>query len=218
MLPAAIVKQAKAVGLDMIGVCDHNSAENAASVTKAGRREGVSVIPGIEISSREEVHVLGLFGDLSSLEAVQATVYDNLPGENDEEAFGPQYVADENDEIIAYTEKLLIGATTLSLEEVVDLIHRANGLAVASHVDREGFSIIGQLGFIPPGIELDALEVSPRGSLTDTYDGFTVVTGSDAHYLHDIGKSFTRFLTEEASFDELRKALLGIEGRKVLVE
>jgi hypothetical protein len=149
---------------------------------------------------------------------VQTEVYEHLPGENDEETFGPQYVADEHDEIIAYTEKLLIGATTLPLEAVIDLIHRSEGLAVASHIDREGFSLIGQLGFIPPGIQLDAVEVSPRGSIKDTYDGFTIVTGSDAHFLDDIGKSSTKLLTEDASFDELRKALLGLEGRKVLVD
>jgi len=218
MLPGAIVRKAKSMGLDMIAICDHNSGENAASTIKAGKREGVSVLPGIEISSREEVHILGLFEGVEELESVQRQVYEKLPGENDEAAFGPQFVADENDEIVAYSEKLLIGATTLEIGEVIELIHGARGLAVASHIDREGFSIIGQLGFIPPGIRLDAVEVSPRASIKDYEGEFTVITSSDAHYLEDIGKSSTRFLVEDSSFCELRMAILAREGRKAIVE
>lgn len=216
MQPAAIVGQAKKMGLDMIGICDHNSAENAAAVISAGLREGLSVVPGIEITSREEAHILGLFGNASDLMQMQDVVYGNLSGENDAESFGPQTVVDEWNRVVGTNLRLLIGATTLSVERIVEAIHEHCGVAIASHVDRERFSLIGQLGFIPKGLPLDAVEVAQPSAAGQNY-GYPVITSSDAHFLDDVGKSFTDFLLEEISLDEIRMALRGEMGRKVVL-
>ncbi|UCG57290.1 MAG: PHP domain-containing protein [Phycisphaerales bacterium] len=214
MQAKAIVEQAKKVGLDMIGVCDHNSAENVAAVVEAGRREGLPVIPGMEVTSAEEVHVLGLFNTERDLMHLQDTVYENLPGENCEQAFGPQTIVDEWGRVVGSSSRLLIGATTLTLEQVVEAIHRWEGLAIASHIDRERFSLIGQLGFIPEGLELDALEVSTSSSPEQRY-GYPIVSSSDAHFLEDIGKSFTCFVIDDLSLDEIKKAVRNELGRRV---
>jgi anti-sigma regulatory factor (Ser/Thr protein kinase) len=145
---------------------------------------------------------------------VQTVVYENLPGENDEEAFGPQVVVDQWDQVVGLNTKLLIGATTLTLEQVVATIHRFGGLAIASHVDRPSFGLIGQLGFVPEGLKLDALEVSPAAS-PGRWNRLPVVTSSDAHALGDLGRSFTWFLAEGASLDEIGKALRQEGGRRV---
>jgi anti-sigma regulatory factor (Ser/Thr protein kinase) len=215
MRATAIVKQAGQVGLDMIGICDHNSGENVNAVMKAGVREGLAVLPGIEVTSREEVHILGLFRVERDLMHLQDMVYENLPGENDEQAFGPQLVVDEWDRVVGTNRKLLIGATTLTVEQIVEAIHRHRGLAIASHIDRERFSLIGQLGFIPKGLELDALEVSRPPSAKWDYD-YPMVTSSDAHFLEDIGKSPTCFMAEELSFGEIEKALRCEDGRRIV--
>ncbi|MFH1717881.1 MAG: PHP domain-containing protein [Planctomycetota bacterium] len=217
MRATAIVKRAKKVGLDMIAICDHNSAENVAAVAKAGLREGLPVIPGMEITSAEEVHILGLFRTEQDLMDVQDQVYENLPGENCEEAFGPQTLVDEWDRETGTNRRLLIGATALTLEKVVELIHQYSGLAIASHIDRERFSIIGQLGFIPEGLRLDALEVSKPSLTRQEYD-FPVVSSSDAHFLEDIGRNCTRFLIEDVSVDEIEKALHNEMGRKIIAD
>jgi len=215
MQATAIVKQAKKVGLDMIGICDHNSAENVAAVVKAGVREGLPVIPGMEITSCEEVHILGLFNTEQDLMHIQDMVYENLSGENYEQAFGPQTVVDEWDRVLGTNHRLLIGATTLTVEQIVKAIHRRAGLAVASHVDRERFSIIGQLGFIPNGLGLDALEVSTPSSIKREYD-YPIVTFSDSHFLDDIGKNYTYFMIEDISLDEVKKALHNEMGRSII--
>jgi predicted metal-dependent phosphoesterase TrpH len=215
MQATAIVKQAGTMGLDMIAICDHNSAENVAAVVKAGLREGLSVIAGMEITSREEAHILGLFETESDLMRMQELVYENLSGENCEESFGPQTVVDEWDRVVGKNCRLLIGATTLSVERIVEAIHERGGLAVASHVDRERFSLVGQLGFIPKGLSLDAVEVSRPFPAGQGY-GYPVVTSSDAHFLEDIGKSFTCFMLEELSLGEIRKALHAEAGRKIV--
>jgi len=215
MRATAIVRRAKKVGLDVIAICDHNSAENVAAAVKAGERENLPVIPGIEITSAEEVHILGLFRTERDLMDVQIEIYENLPGENSEEDFGPQTIVDEWDREIGINSRLLIGATALSLEKVVELIHRCRGFAIASHIDRERFSIIGQLGFIPEGLKLDAIEVSRPSAAEQHYD-FPVVSSSDAHYLDDIGRNYTRFLVEDATVDEIEKALHNKMGRRIV--
>jgi len=222
MLPTAIVKEAKEQNLDLIGICDHNSVENVEAVKKAGEKESMAVIGGVEITSREEVHILGLFDNDEALQDIKRMIEQNLPGENDEKAFGEQLIVDETDRITGSEGKLLIGATELSIQEVVDAIRDLGGLAVASHVDRESFGILGQLGFIPSGLRLDALELSAsavgvREKFYQEYD-MPFVTSSDAHYLDDIGRSCTTFFMKKVSVEEIRKALQGKDGRRVVIE
>ena len=221
MLPTAIINEAKKQNLDGIGICDHNTAENVAAMKKAGEREGVRVFGGLEITTSEEVHIIALFDDDASLLEMQNIVYNNLSGENDENFFGEQIIVDENDNIIGINKKLLIGSTGLGVNEIVRLIHNLGGLAIASHIDRESYSIIGQLGFIPEELSLDALELSPKlksSNIAKYYGyGFTLVTSSDAHFLSDIGNTFTTFILDSLSFSEIIMAFQGIEGRKVLI-
>ncbi len=223
MSPRRIVEQAKLRGLDMIGICDHNSVENVACAKKVGAREGLAVIGGIEVTSQEEAHILALFDEDKDLFELANLIYENLPGINEERVFGEQIVVNEDDEVLSFNKRLLIGATVLPLQQIVDRIHSLSGLAIASHIDRESFSIIGQLGFIPDELDLDALEVSPRLSLEkaqleygEAFD-FPLVTFSDAHTLEDVGKNFTCFLIEKANIEEIRKALSGEDGRKVVI-
>jgi len=215
MSPSAVVAQALRRGLDVIAVCDHNSAENVEAVSRAGQKAGLAVIGGMEITSREEVHVLGLFGRKRHLHAVQDVVYDNLHGQNDPETFGQQLVADENDTVVARNDRLLIGATALTLSDVVGTIHAFDGIAIASHVDRPSFSVLSQLGFIPEGLGLDAVEVS-SDAVPTIPQHLPVVTSSDAHRPEDIGTRCTRFLLEQPTSGEIALALRGARGRRIL--
>ncbi len=221
MTPQAIVQRAKEQNLDAVAVCDHNSAENVPAVRKAGARQGVHVLGGMEICSSEEVHILALFDNDDALFEMQKIVYDHLFGENDEKYFGEQLLVDEHDEVVGTTDKLLIGSTTLSVDEIVETIHSQGGLAIASHVDREAFSMIGQLGFIPEGLPLDALEVSWRCPDSDIADyrkyGFELVRSSDAHLLKDIGRGFTTFLLDAPEFSEVAMALERVGPRQISI-
>ena len=222
MHPAALVDAALRAGLDSVAVCDHNSAENVAAVQRAGASAGLSVIPGMEITSSEEVHILGLLPDVEAAMALQSRIYKSLPGRNDENAFGMQVIANEFAEVLGFNAHLLSGATTLNVDRVVAAIHDVDGLAVASHVDREGFGIIGQLGFIPPGLALDAIEVSPRMPLPLARKTFapkgeySILCASDAHEPKDVARAATFVLMETATLSELRRALAGEGGRTIL--
>jgi PHP family Zn ribbon phosphoesterase len=221
MLPGAIVERAKSQNLDAVAICDHNSAENVPAAKKAGEKYGVRVFGGMEICSSEEVHILAFFDNDDALFEMQRIVYENLLGENDEKYFGSQQIADEYDNVVASCNKLLIGSTLLSVNEVVDSIHSLGGLAVASHIDRESFSIVGQLGLIPEGMPLDAVELSSRCKDHEIAGfseyGYQIVRSSDAHFLSDIGKVATSFVLREPLVSELAMAFHGIDGRKVMI-
>lgn len=222
MMPENIIKSAKNKGLDFIGICDHNSAENVLAVKSKGKKFGVDVLGGIEITSKEEVHILAFFDSDSSLLKIQKIVYENLNlQENDPALFGEQIIVDEDSQVIGTNKRLLIGATELKIEKIVDIIHDLDGLAIASHVDRPAFSIIGQLGFVPEELKLDALELSPLYTKENRKDlllppNSPRVFFSDAHRLEEIGNATTSFLLESASCGEIKKALLNQDERKVM--
>lgn len=219
MSPRNIMKEAQRKGLNFVGICDHNSVENVSAAKKAGEREKISVIGGMEVTSREEVHILALFDEASELQALQQVIYENLPGTNDERMYGDQVVVNEDDEVIGFNKKLLMGATEIPLYEIVELIHRLKGLAIASHIDREGFGIIGKLGFIPEDLRLDAVEftVPPKKDQVALAKDFPAVVSSDAHVLEEIGRKRTRFLLKEITVEELGKSFRGEAGRRVIL-
>ncbi len=217
MSPRNIVREAKRKGLHVIGICDHNSAENVPAVEKSAAKEGIRVIGGMEVTSKEEVHLLALFDVGDRLYSLQEIVHENLHGTNDERLYGEQVIVNEEEEVIGFSKKLLIGSTEITIGKLVDLIHEHDGLAFAAHVDREGFGILGQLGFIPEGLPLDALELADP-SKRDTIpqkDLFPFVTSSDAHTLKKIGARYTTFLMRDVSIEEMRKCLRGEDGRRV---
>lgn len=221
MSPKAIVERSLEQGLDIIAVCDHNSAENVAASIRASVKHGLRVLPGIEISSKEEVHILAIFETVEQALSMQDVVYKHLKGTNRPELFGDQVIANEFDEVDGFNDRLLIGATSMGVEKIVKEIGRLGGLSIASHVDRPSFSILGQLGFIPPDLELDALEISDSSrweAMRHEDIGvkkLPVVTSSDAHFLSDIGKVYTLLFLEAPNIEEMRMALSGKSGRKV---
>jgi len=222
MHPSALVQKALSSKLDIIAVCDHNASENVPYVIKAAQGTNLNVLPGMEINTSEEVHLLALFDSVHDLTALQQIVYEKLTGKNNEERFGVQAIVNEKGEVEGINDKLLIGATDLPLNDLIFRIHEHNGLAVASHIDRESFSVISQLGFIDKNFQFDALEVTSmmgirqaRQKYLDLND-YTFITSSDAHYLDDIGTSTTKIVMEAPTFHELKLAFTRQNGRHIM--
>ena len=223
MTPPVIVAAALAAGLDMIAVCDHNSARNAAAV-QAAAGERLAVIAGMEITTAEECHVVGLFPDAAAAEAAGAEVGATLGRADDgyEAFFGEQLVVDETGAETTRETLALATATTLDVDAVVALVHRYDGLAVAAHVDRRSFGVIGQLGFFPATAGFDAVEVSrhvapgPAAAAEYAAQSLPVLRSSDAHYPADVGATRTALRCRRPGFDELRPALRGRDGRSVV--
>ncbi|MCX7982668.1 MAG: PHP domain-containing protein [Syntrophales bacterium] len=222
MYPRAIVRASLEKGLDCIAICDHNTAENVAFVERAARQTPLKIIPGMEITTVEEVHVLALFDNLNDLIPIQEMVYRHLPGENDEQRFGCQAIVNENDEVEGFLKQLLIGSTDLPLKDIVNAIHTAGGMALAAHIDRESFSVISQLGFISQDMQFDAVEISSRLSIEEARRlypdliGMPMIKTSDAHFIKEIGKGITEILVKSPTIEEFKMAFNKAKGRLVL--
>ena len=223
MSPRAVVARAREAGLDLIAVTDHNTTENAAAVIRAADGAGPAVLPGIELTTAEEVHLLGLFETGADLGPFQDEVYRNLPDLPSKMKFvDDQVLVDADDYVAGFCPRCLFGATLFSIQKAVDLIHGHGGLAIACHIDRDSFSVISQLGFIPAGLGLEAVEVSPRMSVVEAraafgpLDGLPFVRFSDAHKPEEIGTAVTEFLVDGPALAEIRRALAGAEGRRIL--
>ncbi len=221
MYPGAVVEKSIAERLDIIAICDHNAMENVQFVLRSVEGRPLTVLPGMEITSSEEVHLLALFDTLDDLMKMQNIVYDHLPGTNREEIFGCQAIVNDLDEIVGFNDRFLLGATELPLLEIIHRIHGFGGLAIASHIDRQGFSIIGQLGFIDPDIPLDALEVTYRTGIRGArskypeLSRFSFVESSDAHFIKDIGQGVTTMFLERGTIAELKMSFEHRRGRYI---
>ena len=222
MHPKAIVRQALLKKLDMIAVCDHNASANAPYVIAAASGANLKVLPGMEITTSEEVHLLALFESVENLLKLQTIVDRHLSGQNDETKFGVQAIVNELGEVEGINEQLLIGATDLSIDIIIGYIHEFDGLAIPAHIDRESFSVLGQLGFVDDAAGFDALEISKRTGIRQGRIQFQellhypFLTSSDAHFILDIGTSTTGIVMESPCFSELRQALLKLNGRHIL--
>jgi PHP family Zn ribbon phosphoesterase len=224
MLPEFIVERAQELGLQIIAVTDHNSAQNAASVVNAARGTGITVFPGMEVQTREEVHLIALFDTLEQAAAWQEQVYASLPPlKNDEMTFGEQLLLDADGDPAGYLDRLLVTSTSLSVEEVVERVTALDGLCIPAHVDRPVYSIVAALGFIPPGLDVAGVEISPNVGLAEARERFpqlanySMVANGDAHRLKEIGRR-TTLKMNKATVAELALALAGEGGREVWVD
>lgn len=221
--PREIVERAKKERLKIIAITDHNTAQNVRVVMGLGEQRGLKVIPGMEVQTREEIHLLTLFPDWPSTAAWEEEIYRHLPDmRNDPGIFGDQPVVDEEGNILKFEERMLLNSIDLSLEEVKHRVEQHGGLIIPSHFDKGSFSLISQLGLIPQDLKLEALEMSRKSPLrkpagmAEASSSLPRIISSDAHRLEDIGSAYTVFLLAEASLEELRMAFRGQAGRRIV--
>ena len=227
MTPQNIVRMAKLNGIDILGITDHNSAENAEAVFEAASDYGITVFYGMEIQTREEVHLLCYLKDIEDMLDWQEYVYLHLPLlENEEQIFGQQLIIGSDDVIRGRQRRLLLNSVDLGVAQVADEIRKRDGLCIPAHIDRSSGGIIAVLGFLPPDAKFDGFEVSPCASehvidamvkIEPRLQKEHLVCFQDSHRLEDMCFKHTSFYINEPNFDEIRLALTGTAGRKVVV-
>lgn len=224
MTPHHIALQAARHGIDIVAITDHNACDNVPAALTAARRYGITVLPGMEVETREEVHILCLFDTMYQLRSWERVVALCRPArQNDEERFGAQFVVNDQDELIGVRKDLLLAPLELGLSEAVAVVRDLGGLVVAAHVDRPAYSIIANLGFLPPDLDLAAVEVSrltPPSQVRSRFPSLAalpVITSSDAHVMADfINGPKTRLRLAQPVLAEVALALRGEQGRGIL--
>lgn len=222
MTPGNIIKRAIDVGLDIIAITDHNSAENVEVAIKMARNKNLKVIPGMEVESSEGVHLLCLFDNLDQILKWQKIVYSNLPDlKNREDIFGYQLLTDTNDELVAKVDRLLATSTRLNIAEITEKVKEIGGIVIPSHVDRPYNSIISNLGFVPGELDYALLEISKKDlSLLNKRFSFLknygIIRNSDSHYLEEI-KAYSKIKIKEINLQEILMAARKERGREIIL-
>jgi hypothetical protein len=202
-----IVNMAALKGLDIIALTDHNTSKNCPAFLSAAKKAGVLALPGMELTTAEEVHAICLFGKLEQAMAFDSYVSGLLPGiKNRPEIYGPQVLLDENDRETGHLDILLANATGVSFYDLSSLMDQFGGIYFPAHIEKPSFSIISNLGFFPPDCPMHAVEIKDRSkhpSLLEenpAISGLPVLTNSDAHYLWDISERVNKLDAETAGF------------------
>ena len=211
MTPNNIVGMAFIKQLDAIAVCDHNCARNLPAVKEVADMMNVLLLPGMELTTREEAHMLCYFRTVEACVAFGEKIYAHLPPiPNREELVGRQQVMNAQDEEIAVEEHLLISALDLGFEECERLIHEAGGLCVPAHINRGSNGVLNALGFLPAGAQYDALEISRAAPMPPLdLDGYRLLESSDAHYLENMLEPVFFMDVKERSVNALFDAIAG---------
>jgi PHP family Zn ribbon phosphoesterase len=203
MTPHNIVNMSLLKGLDAIAITDHNSVENCEVCMKVARNKELLVIPGMELQTKEEIHLVCLFPNIEAAKSFEEIAYQRLPNQkNIATVLGRQMIFNEADELIHENNRMLITSVNISIKEAFKEIDQLGGIIIPAHIDRKSYSLIINLGFIPSGLPIKTLEIS-KGcdieKMIERYDylkGYQLIRNSDAHYLSDI--------LERESFIEVR--------------
>jgi PHP family Zn ribbon phosphoesterase len=212
--PSNIVGMAALKGLDAIAVTDHNSCGNCRAAERVAKEYGVILIPGMELTTAEEVHVLALFPDCEKAEAFSDYVHTLImPIENDEKAFGKQQFVDADDNITGSERILLINATSITFDSAFDEISRFGGVMIPAHIDKSSTSVLSNMGFIPDDSKFLCAEIKHSGfterliAENPYLKNCNIIYNSDAHYLEDISEPEHFIEVDEKSAAGVLRAL-----------
>lgn len=208
MTPNNIVNMALLKQLDIIAITDHNTAENINAVCKCSEGRNIIVVPGMEIETAEEVHLIGLFPDIEKALYVQERIYESLPDiANRADIFGDQLVMDEEDNIKGSLKQMLLTAASLSTSEIFNLVFDVGGVVIPAHIDRNSYSMLSNLGIIPEELKISCLEISKMCNPAELVqqnsrlEKYRLIKSSDAHSLGDILERETFFNLTELSIE-----------------
>lgn len=222
MSPRTIVNTAAIRGIDILGVTDHNSTKHGRVISKLAEEKGIFTLCGAEVTTREEVHCLAFFENFDALDDFQQYLDKHLtPVQNNPKIFGYQVVVDENEQILEFEERLLISSLDQGIDQVAAKVHSLGGIFIPAHINRPKFSLLSQLGFIPPDLKADAFEITGAASPEQMRNKFpyisrsSFITSSDAHWPDAIGSSYSMVRIETRSFSEIFKALHNLDQRRI---
>ncbi|MBN2654261.1 MAG: PHP domain-containing protein [Nitrospirae bacterium] len=216
MLPSAIVDRAVELGIDIVAISDHNTAENVDEAFFEGQKAGITVLPSIEVTTTEEAHVLAIFETPQKARALETIIHMRHKKRESLRTGRDNFLSllecnNSFDSLKKNTYEYMWSGLTLN--EVIEKTHAIGGITIPSHIDRDFMSVISQLGEVPSNLFFEALEISsatPQAVALRRYAAYKSipwVRSSDAHQIYDIGRQTTIFRINAPSFQEIAIAL-----------
>ncbi len=206
--PEQIVEAALAIGLEAIGVTDHNTVAAIDGIRQVAGKRDLFVFPGVELTTKGG-HILAIFEPDAPVERLEAFL-DHIGISR--EGWGDAAT--------------MVG---IGMEETFRKIDEWGGMAIAAHIERwpSGFLETNEPRKIKVRTHsnqyLSALEITiPQnksswnaGQMRGYPKKYACVQGSDAHALDDIGRRPVYIQMEEVGLDGLRLAFREYEARIV---
>jgi PHP family Zn ribbon phosphoesterase len=215
MTPGNIVGMAALKGLQVIAVTDHNSCKNCPAVLKLAEQYEIIALPGMELTTMEEVHALCFFAELEDAIRFDEYVTSKLMKiPNDERVFGKQEICNEEDEVIGREPYLLINATEISFDDLGGLMKEYHGIYLPAHIDKNSNSLLSNLGFIAPEADFMAAEFADLtkydtvSSQNPYLKECNIITNSDAHELGRINETMNFLDCESMERADIIRAII----------
>lgn len=189
MTPGNIVGMAVVNGLDAVAITDHNSSYNVPAALKIAEEYGILLVPGMELETSEEIHIVCLFPEYAALKLFQKEVCKSYsPRDNIIDIFGNQRIYNSRDEITEEWRPMLLEPTGISIDRVFGLAEQLGGISYPAHVDRDSYSVLSSFGMLPYGYPHGFVEISCQCETEDLLGRFPelehykLLRASDAHY------------------------------------
>jgi len=218
MTPNTVASRLMELGIDWASITDHNTARNVRVFSQVWEKNGIRCLPGLEVQTIEDVHILCYLPDLSIAERFGLWVESYLPSmEFDPEQYGYPLLVDENDQFIKTVDKPFFLPVSLELNQVVHELEKVGGIGVYAHIDRS-MGVIEQLGFLPPdpsGVGCEIYQQSKIPQYKPATQGRPLLSSSDAHHPDAMVEAKMIIRCKSRSFEEFRLAFFGIRERSI---
>ena len=202
-----IINKAKLENIDLIALSDHNDVGNIEKAIEIGKREGVVVLPGVEITSiggKRGIHFLAIFD--TSIKKEQILDLLTKIGLDTEKRGKEESITD------------------CTIDELFSRIKKLNGICIAAHADSSQGIIDDLKGNqrinVVKNENLDCIELIDISN-AKYFDGtdpnykrqIPCIHCSDAHSIDEIGTRITRLKMDKPCLEGIRQAFLDPESR-----
>lgn len=191
-----IAGMAKIKNLRAVAITDHNTCKNCRPFERVCDHYGIVAVPGMEVTTAEEIHVLVYFRTVEDAEGFEQELDGyRMKIKNRIDLFGNQQILDEDDNIIGEYEYLLPSATMLSVDELYEKASKYGAAVVPAHIDKTSNGMIGILGMMPEAPVFGCVEIKDKSKTekikenNPILENTPVISDSDAHCLWDINEA-----------------------------
>ena len=213
--PNNILNMSMLKGLDIISICDHNTAKQYKTIDKIKDSFDFLVIYGMEVTVKEGFHVLTYFenyDDIMSLdEVIDASLDKSVM--NDNKSLNDQVVCNVYD-LEEYVIPYFLNQKSISFSELITITKKLGGLVIPAHIDRKNTGILDFISdfssYDIDGIEIyDVNNIDKLLTMYPYLKKYKYLHSSDAHDISKISEKEFSIDLDDLNFKSFKKWLKG---------